>query len=349
MMLADAPRLLPSEVADGTASARCSAAAKNPVLAIAICTYRRPLLLAKTLNGIAELTFPPGRRPALHVIVADNEGDPTVQREVEAFAARTDLPTTYVIEHRRGISQARNACLEAVPEAAEFVAFIDDDETPGPGWLSTLLATQSRTRAAVVCGPVGARFETIPPAWIVEGGFFEQPRRADGSLEDMPDGAPIVDAATGNTLVRMAEIRRLELRFDNRFGMTGGEDALFFRQLRAAGAKMVWSPGAEVVEHIPSARARFAYLAREYFRCGSVRTAIDALDSRATPGTAAPLGFCASTLKKIGRKTVVHATLLTQAVVSGRARARVYFHIFEIANAAGRLSALLGFRYEHYR
>lgn len=321
----------------------------DPVVAIAICTYRRPRQLAKTLGGIAELTFPAGPRPALHVVVADNEGDLSVEREVEAFADRTGVPATYVVEHRRGISQARNACLDAIPAEAHFVAFIDDDETPRPGWLSALLSTQRQTGATVVCGPVGADFASAPPAWIVDGGFFQQPRRSDGAFQKLLDGGAVSDASTNNALVRMAEIRHLGLRFDDRFGMTGGEDALFFAKLRAAGASMVWSPAAEVVESIPPARARFAYLAREYFRCGTVRTAIDALESAGGGGALASLRFRASTLKKAARKTVVHTALLGRAIGGQSARARVYLHLFEIANAAGRLCGVLGFRYEHYR
>jgi succinoglycan biosynthesis protein ExoM len=320
-----------------------------PLIAIAICTHRRPERLAGTLDGISLLSFPPASAPSLQVVVVDNEGDPRVHAVVDAFAARTGIRTSFVVEPRRGISQARNAALDLVPANADFVAFIDDDETPSPEWLRALLATQARTGAAVVCGPVLPEFETEPPAWIVEGRFFAHPRKPDAAIQGLLDGAEIDDARTGNVLLSVRLLRESGARFDDAFGLTGGEDALFFRVLSRRGAKMVWSPEARVHEHVPVARACFAYLAREYFRCGNVRAAIDALDARGTAAPLARLRAAPFAAKKALRKAAVHAGLLMAAAIGLRGRARICAHALELANAAGRLSYLCGMRYEHYR
>lgn len=321
--------------------------ARRPLVAIAVCTYRRREPLAQTLAGLARLTFRAASQPDLRVIVADNEGDPRIGDVVAAFAARSGFRADCIIEPRRGIAHARNACLDAVPDTADFLAFIDDDEIPAAHWLDALLATQRASDAAVVCGPVLPDFERTPPRWVTDGGFFRQPRRPAGGRETPADGDEVPDAGTGNVLIRMADVRQIGLRFDEAFGLTGGEDALFFRRLRAAGGKIVWSPQARVTERVPSARAGFRYLAREYFRCGNVRATIDALDARdrGRSGARSALGGA----KKALRKLLVHAALLVAAAAFGRGRARVYGHAFELANAVGRLSGLFGFRYEHYR
>lgn len=324
--------------------------ARTICVAIAICTYRRAQLLARTLDGISRLTFPAGRAPCLHVVVVDNDGDPAVKAVVDAFADRSGIAATYAVESQRGISQARNRALDLVPADADFVAFIDDDETPSPGWLQALLQTQSRTEAAVVCGPVSPDFAADPPAWIADGAFFEQPRRTSAFGQAPADGSIVDDASTNNALVRLDQIRRTGARFHESFGLSGGEDALFFRQLAGAGATMVWSPGAEVSELVPAARARFGYLVREYFRCGNVRAAIEALDNRefGTQPTAS-MRHAAVTLKKSLKKALIHSGALLAAVFGLRGRARAYAHVFELANAAGRLCYLFGFRYQHYR
>ena len=60
----------------------------------------------------------------------------------------------YVQEPRRGISYARNTCLDHVARDAEFFAMIDDDEVPELDWLEQLLCAQARAGADVVRGAV---------------------------------------------------------------------------------------------------------------------------------------------------------------------------------------------------
>lgn len=341
-------------VANGFVCAGMAGASSEPRagagagITIAICTYRRPALLARTLGGIARQEFGQDVPPTLTVVVVDNEGEAEVRRIVRAFASDSGIVAKYVVEPRRGISQARNAALDLIPAESDFAAFIDDDEVPSPGWLCALLATQRRTDAAVVCGPVLPAFKAAPPRWIVDGGFFRQPRRPVGGGIEAGEGAPVDDASTNNALVRLAEVRSAGLRFNEAFGLTGGEDAVFFRKLAALGARMVWSPDAVVSEHVPAKRTTFAYLVREYFRCGNVRAAIETLEPT-DGGSLASRSPAVTNTKKALKKAAAHLGPLLAALVRGRGRAHVYGHVFEVANAAGRLAYLLGYRYEHYR
>jgi glycosyltransferase involved in cell wall biosynthesis len=317
---------------------------------IAICTYRRVPLLQCTLAGIARQEFTDAAWPDLDVIVVDNEGDPRVGGLVEAFAAGSGIPARCVVEQSRGISHARNVALDLIAADSDFAAFIDDDEVPSPGWLRALLATQGRTGAAVVCGPVAPAFAGPPPRWIEDGGFFRQPRRPVGVCIETGDGAPVDEASTNNVLVRLAEVRGGRVRFHESFGLTGGEDVLFFRDLKALGAGIVWSPEAMVSEHVPGERATFAYLAREYFRCGNVRAAIEAMEAGELAGAVRSRRLASVTIgRKALKKALSQGPSLIAALVCARGRAQIYGHLFELANAAGRLATVVGYRYEHYR
>lgn len=239
---------------------------------VCACTYRRPDGLSAMLEGIARQTFSTMPRPILHVVIADNEcGDRT--REVCAsFGARHRIPVTYVPEPRRGISFARNACLDNIPECADFFASIDDDEVPDPEWLEKLLEAQAATGADVVQGAVVPIFPAGTPEWLVNGNFFGIPRRSwTGTTLQRNEYQDLDFAATNNALVRVAAVNRLGLRFDPALALTGGEDSRFFRTLAAEGSRIVYAPRARVSETVPAERATAWYRLKLEFRIGYTR------------------------------------------------------------------------------
>ena len=109
------------------------------------------------------------------------------------------------------------------------MAFVDDDEWPEPGWLSALLRTQREYGADIVAGPSVPIYEPPEVDWIVKGGFFERPRFATGTRLD--------NARTSNVLIASRVLEAIDPAFDDRFGMTGGEDTHFFARARRAGRR----------------------------------------------------------------------------------------------------------------
>jgi hypothetical protein len=67
----------------------------------------------------------------------------------------------------------------------------------------------------------------------------------------------------------MAQVRRLGLRFDSTFGLTGGSDSLFTRMLARGGATMVWCDDAVVVDRVPSKRLSRDWVLKRAFRTGN--------------------------------------------------------------------------------
>jgi succinoglycan biosynthesis protein ExoM len=316
---------------------------------VCACTYRRPAGLAALLRGLAAQRFLDLPSPRLDVIIADNEGSPEARSLCESSAAAWGLPVTYAHEPRRGISFARNACLDRLAPECDFFAMIDDDEVPEPDWLAGLLEMQQATGADVVKGPVLPVFAGAVAAWIVEGEFFGWPSRDyTGIKTRLSDGQPIRYADTNNVLVRTAIVRRLGLRFDPELALTGGESGVFFAALREVGAQMVFAAKAVTRETIPPERATLSYLCRIAFRIGNNRVKRVRLSATIRPGLKR---IVRETARATGLPAMLSGTAhVLGALVPGRwSRVEVAVGALRWAYGLGRLASLLGVRYEHYR
>lgn len=222
---------------------------------VCICTFRRPAIV-ETLRSIAAQQGVEG--DIVRIIVADNDEQPSacelVLREAEALG----LDLHYVHAPARNISLARNACLNAA--AAEWIAFLDDDETASPGWLAALLAEARRGGWDAVLGPVEAVYSAAAPDWMQAGGYHSTgPVWVDGEIRT---------GYSGNVLMRRDLIEAAGLRFDLQFGRTGGEDVDFFYRLRDAGGAIGFAPAAHASEPVPDNRAHLDWLLARSFRSG---------------------------------------------------------------------------------
>ena len=154
----------------------------------------------------------------------------------------------------------RNRALSQA-HGSDALIFIDDDEIPSPGWLKALVSTWRAQGCAAVTGPTPPTFEVDPSAWVVASGAFDSWEAADG--------AQVRSADTGNLLLDLAVVEDLGLRFDPRYGLTGGEDSLFTRQLTRAGGVIRFAAGAVVTKRVPAARARRTWVLERSLRSGS--------------------------------------------------------------------------------
>ena len=152
----------------------------------------------------------------------------------------------------RALSEARGS---------DALVFIDDDEIPSPGWLASLVSTWRSQECAAVTGPTPPTFEDTPSPWVTASGAFDSWEAADG--------AQVRSADTGNLLLDLGVVERLGLRFDPRYGLTGGEDSLFTRQLTRAGGVIRFAAGAVVTKRVPAARARRTWVLERSLRSGS--------------------------------------------------------------------------------
>lgn len=221
---------------------------------VGMATFRRPELLAALLPRLLEqmdhVVSLAGAPRQMRLVVVDNDPAGSA-REVVAGVA--DERIRYVLEPSPGLSSARNRVLDEAADA-DVLVLLDDDETPHESWLLHLLAAHRDRDADAVSGPVHAVFEGGEDPWIAAAGYYLAQRR-----EDVPTGTVLRRAATNNLLLDLRRVRDLGLRFDQRFGLTGGEDSLFTGQLTAAGGRIVHCAEAVVDDLVPRERNTRAF------------------------------------------------------------------------------------------
>lgn len=248
---------------------------------ICVCTFRRPFL-AETLKSIGNLNH---EGLSVRVIVADNDFVPSAAPMVELIGRSFPFPIIYVHAPAGNISVARNACAEAAD--ADFVAFVDDDETVDADWLRELMDAATVAGADVVLGPVHAQYAPEAPRWMRNGDFH--------STAPVVVSGEIRTGYTCNVLIRWTEIARSQ-RFNLALGRSGGEDTEFFYRLHDLGLRFVGAPMAIVREPVPPSRATLGWLLRRRFRSGQTHGArLLALDEqlpRALMLTSAKVAYC---------------------------------------------------------
>lgn len=228
---------------------------------IAVMTFRRPGDISELLPQLIDQAV--GNTQAgtvVDVLVVDNDPAGGAREQVAHTASSTTVGVRYENETTPGISAARNRALAASDEA-NLLVFIDDDERPVAQWLRLLLDTYDLTRAAAVVGPVISQYVVEPEPWVAAGRFFDRRRLPTGTMIDV--------AATNNLLLDMLRVRSLGLSFDLAYGITGGGDTLFTKELHARGGEMVWCDEAIVYDVVPADRVTRRWVIMRALRSGN--------------------------------------------------------------------------------
>ncbi len=220
-------------------------------VSVCICTFKRPQLLRRTLEGVVrqetsgQFTF--------SIIVVDNDATQSASVVVEEVRAISSVEITYCCEPEQNISLARNKALEHA--TGNYVACLDDDEFPEKDWLLTLIKACECYSADGVLGPVRPWFDQPPPSWIIRGRFCERPEHPTGFL------LHYWQTRTGNVLFRRRILDGIQVPFRREFG-NGGEDQDFFRRMIQNGCRFVWCNEALVHEVVPPDRWERRYMLR---------------------------------------------------------------------------------------
>jgi succinoglycan biosynthesis protein ExoM len=302
-----------------------------PRVVISVATFRRPTMLRGLLQSLAALEFRKSA-PEVLLVVVDNDAEASARLTVESLRPSLGFPLQYAVEPERNISLARNHGVRLALEAgADFVAFVDDDETVTPTWLDELVAGQARYGADVIGGPVEPAFDPRAPDWIIRTRFFHHPR--------YPTGTRLRVAGTGNALVAAALLRGDGLPFDPAFGVSGGGDSEFFMRRHRLGAEIAWVDEALVTERVPMSRARAGWMLRRAFRYGNGAMLCERAMTPPLRRRAARLGAAAA---RLGFGAVV----LVPSLVLGRRGAMAA--LSQVAYGVGCFAALVGYRYVEY-
>jgi len=303
------------------------------LISVCICTFKRPALLQDLLEALGRQVLVQDDQ-AMEVVVVDNDPAYSAQAVLQQWAAPAGVTLRHCHVPQPNIALARNAAVRLA--RGEWVAFIDDDETPAEDWIQQLLATQARCRADVVFGPVLPRYRPDTPEWVKQGRFFERPRHVSGTPIDERE------ARTGNVLLRASVLQAMDGPFDVAFGRTGGEDSVLFRDLIAQSLTMVWCDEAPVSEEVPAERATVAWLLRRAYRVG--QTWIRAEVYRLSPAQRRRRSAA------LGARAVVQLVLsllfaLAWVVVS---RPKAFHWLRTACSQAGKLTGMTRFQFQEY-
>ncbi len=229
-----------------------------PDISVVIPCYDRLALLERTLQACFTQQAPAG--VTWEIVVADNHPQRLAAGLVAGLAS--PVPLRHIQAGERNIALARNLGIAA--GSGPFVAFVDDDEAPEPGWLTGHYDCLQRTKADASFGPKYPVFEGgKAPDWDPEGAFYTTDFGLPADTEIRPlDWWPpqARGLGTGNSMLRRATCLSGPGPFDEVFGRAGGEDTMLLLGLAKQGRRFVWCPAAKVSEFNEAARLSPRYM-----------------------------------------------------------------------------------------
>ncbi len=235
------------------------------LISIVVPTFRREAYLQPLFAAVgAQLTTVADR---VELVLVDNSP------EASARSVASDAPAfvRFVHEPRTGVAQARN---RGVAEArGGYVIFLDDDETPAPGWLAAFSKAAHRGDRAVF-GAVEPMFDDAPPEALrapLDRVFSRRLPAASG--QDVRRLRAYL--GSGNSMFAREVLALVEPPFDTSFN-GGGEDVWLFRQLvDQHDVPLIWCSEALVREIVPPRRATIGFLRQRRFSDGQLRCLVE--------------------------------------------------------------------------
>jgi succinoglycan biosynthesis protein ExoM len=298
-------------------------------ISVCIATYRRPARLLQLLADLQRQSLPPAQ-----VVIVDNDPVGSARDAVREFARTGTLSLRYDVEPHRGIALARNRTVALAD--GDWLAFVDDDERAPSDWLQLAMAAASRYHADGILGPVVPEVPRSVPPWLLRGRFYDFARFDSGTI------VPPNRLRLGNALLRAALVHQEPGPFDPRYGLATGEDGDLLLRLVARGGRLVWCDEAAVYEPIEPARLSLTWLLQRAYSRGQ-EFGHKRLAGRYGPMTLPRrIGFAAECSGKLLAATALSVLDLP------RGRHRSGHWLVRSAANIGKLTALIGGRYEEY-
>jgi glycosyltransferase involved in cell wall biosynthesis len=228
-------------------------------ISVCICTFKRPVLLRRLLEGV--LRQKTEDKFTFSCAVVDNDSAGSARAVAEEFGGPNGIVDVYEIEPERNFANVRNRVVRIAK--GQYVAFIDDDEVPVDNWLLELYTARQRFPADGVLGPVRPYFDSTPPEWITKARLCERPAHPTGMKLHWRQ------TRTGNVLLKRDVFDSDGIWFDPVF-RTGGEDVDFFKRAMKAGRNFVWCEEAAAYELVSVERCRKSYFLKRALLQGRI-------------------------------------------------------------------------------
>jgi len=227
------------------------------VCSVCIATYKRPELLRKLIQSL----FDQKEIDEIHleIIIVDNDFEKSAKKIVTEFLAKTSITISYYEQPVQNISLTRNMALDM--SSGHYIAIIDDDETTDEYWIRNLIETIVRYNADAVFGYVIPVFPSSTPIWMQQRELYFMPMNKTGD--------PPIHYYTTNCLIRARDLKKLNLKFDPAYGLTGGSDRVFFDLLSSYKFKFVVCKEAITYETIPEHRTKLKFFCNRFIQKGN--------------------------------------------------------------------------------
>jgi GT2 family glycosyltransferase len=199
--------------------------------------------------------------PGVPVVVVDMSTEDGVRR---ACADRAQV-SYHAFPDSGGVSHSRNRCAQLAE--TRYVAFLDSDAFPEPGWLDPLVARLEDDRVAVAGSRIFPAWESRPPRLLTT-----VPASDWLSVLDLGDEPVHVPRIIGTSYAIDRE-RVPEPPFDESIGRKPDwplamEENVLCEAVRADGWRVVYEPASIVRHRIPSERASWLWMWRRAHTAG---------------------------------------------------------------------------------
>lgn len=298
-----------------------------PTVTVVIATHARPAQLDACLEGMAKLDRVAG---GLEIVIVDDGGPQSLEPLIGAW---NQLPVRLTVRKRGGPAKARNTGAEMA--RGRFLAFIDDDCIPLPGWLSALVRELERRPDHLLGGRVTNGLPEDPYAAATQSitTYARQYYRSEAANEPF---------FTTNNLALSTERFRHVGGFDTSIRSATGEDREFCDRWRSYGYPMAEVADAEVVHAHPSTLGSFL---RQHYNYGRGILAVRLIRrKRGSSGfVAEPFSFywnlILSPLRERGRSRVILAVALMIAAQLATIVGFFSAAVFDLPGRTTRVSA----------
>ena len=239
-------------------------------ITLILCTYNRCQSLAKALASAAALRVPESVQ--WEVLVVDNNSSDQTREVVKEYTDRYSGRFRYLFEPQPGKSYALNS---GIREARGTVlAFMDDDVTVEPSWLTNLTATLHSGEWAGAGGRILPEKNFSPPRWLSVTAPHGRYALAPLALFDLGEQRDqLTEPPFGTNMAFRKEMFEKHGGFRTDLGPRPGseirnEDTEFGARLLAQGERLRYEPSAVVYHAVSEDRVRKKYYLDWWFDKG---------------------------------------------------------------------------------
>lgn len=242
----------------------------KPSISVVIPTYNRPANLQQCLVSLSKQTVD----PASFEVIVINDGGVDVSDVTDAFTGKIQL--RLIDQRNAGPAAARNqgAALAAGP----FLAFVDDDCTPFPDWIQSILAHAETGR--LLGGKVINRLENNL--------YAEACQTLIDFLYLHLAGSSDLFFTSNNMIIARDDFQRIG-GFNTDFRTSAGEDRELCIRAERKGLRLIHTPAIRIGHSHDMDLMHFMRLHTKYGR--ATHTYRKALDKLPPAAQKAPSGF----------------------------------------------------------